>query len=65
MVGLRCTWLSTTARMWTTGLLQTFRRADTDGHGKLSRQEGQLLGNFGEMNGNGNGFLTPQKIGTF
>jgi hypothetical protein len=46
-------------------ILEMFQKADRDGDGKLSREEGRLLPNFAEIDQDGDGFLTPQEIGSF
>lgn len=46
-------------------ILEMFQKADRDGDGKLSREEGRLLPNFAEIDQDRDGFLTPQEIGTF
>ena len=46
-------------------ILEMFQKADRDGDGKLSREEGRVLPNFAEIDQDRDGFLTPQEIGTF
>lgn len=46
-------------------LMDRFVQLDTNGNGKLSREEGRSLTNFDEMDTDKDGFLTPQEIGSF
>jgi len=45
-------------------ILEMFQKADRDGDGKLSREEGRLLPNFAEIDQDRDGFLTPQESRT-